>query len=159
MSLPTIEIATGIAVIDLIAVVLIPSGKEEGDTEGSEATHLGVGVFVCANLTDEFFHGLGLVVLVQVVLGVLSGLLEEDVGIGSETGNGTDDMVVNDVDLLALLGGGQQLAGDLLLHADDDAVLREQGNTGGCVVDSLHSVLNLIETALGRECCGLSIVL
>lgn len=73
---------------------MVVSGVDERDTERTETTVLGVTLLEITHATDELFAGDFFVVGEKVALGSLAGVVDEDVGICSHTGDGTDHVTI-----------------------------------------------------------------
>ena len=66
----------------------IISREQEGHSERTQSAVLRIGLFVIADVLDEVFDGDGFLVLVAVSAGAETGLVDEDVGVGGEAGDG-----------------------------------------------------------------------
>ncbi len=119
---------------------------------------LRVALLQVTQAAHELLAGDVFVVGEEVLLGGLASVVDEDVGVGGHACDGTDHVVVEDVDLL---GGGvlvQQLGGHLALGGQDDAVGGQDADDGACLGDGLQRILDLVESALGREGDDLGVV-
>lgn len=118
---------------------------------------LGVSLLEIAESADELFAGNVFVVGEEVSLGGLTGVVDEDVGIGSHAGDGANHVtrersairfdecrrhlrfriLVEDVKLLRRGVLLQELGCDLALGGEDNAILGEDTNGGTGVGDGL----------------------
>ena len=78
-------------------------------------------------------------------------LVDEDVGVGRDSGNGAGHVLVQVVDLLRVESLVQELVGVSSFGSQEDAVLGQHAEAGAGVTDGLHGVLHLVEPALGAE--------
>jgi hypothetical protein len=67
--LPTAVVATGVALVELELALVVVTGVDERDTEGTETTVLSVALLQIAQATDKLFARDLLVVGEEVVLG------------------------------------------------------------------------------------------
>lgn len=148
---PPAEIARRIALIQLEAVVPVPSGEEEADAERPEAAPLRVRLLGVADELEEVLNGDGLVVGVGVALGGEARLVDEDVRVGGDAGHGAGNVGVDDVHLFRPLRRVEELRRRLLLGGEDDTLARQDTYGGARVADSLHRILYLEEAAVGGE--------
>ena len=84
-SLPASVVPTWIALIQLETEVGIPAHVQEGYPKGTLSSKLGVPLLQVTQLHDELLHRDVLLVPVDVSLGNDSQLINEDVGICSDT--------------------------------------------------------------------------
>lgn len=115
MSFPGAEVARGVGAVELEAADFVEAGVHEGDAEGPAAAELGVGVLVVAQVLHEFLHVEGFPVGVEVALALESAVVNQEVGVGHNTGDGDDDVVVHLVELARLSGGHEELGHFFLL--------------------------------------------
>ena len=73
---------------------MIVAGVDEGDTEGSEPSVLGVALFKVTQASDELFAGDFFVVGEEIALSGLAGVVDEDVGVGSHASDGADHVAM-----------------------------------------------------------------
>lgn len=78
-SLPTTVISGRIALIQLIAELFVPSHVQDGDTERSLTTELGIGLLYVAQIRDEVLTRYGLLILQKVALSNQSKLVNKHV--------------------------------------------------------------------------------
>lgn len=102
--------------------MLVPASEEEGHSEGSQASELGVGLLVVADRAHHLLHRHRLLEVVQVPLRADSRSLDEDVGISRESRHQTGGVVVDDIGLLTRLRGCQELGHHSLLGSEDYAI-------------------------------------
>lgn len=69
---------------------MVVSGVDEGDTERTETSVLGISLLQITKPADKLFTWNVFVVREEVALGVLASIVDENVGIGVHTGNGAD---------------------------------------------------------------------
>ena len=143
MSLPGSIVARWVRIVELEASNFVVSGVHEANTEGSGGAELGVNMLLIAEELDKLFAIDGLVVGVQMSLGVKSGIVDQVVSVGNDTGDGTEDMIVDLVELSGFSGGDEELAGLFLLGAEDNTILSQDSNDGTILIDMLNGVFNL----------------
>lgn len=78
-SLPTTVISGRIALIQLIAELFVPSHVQDGDTERSLTTELGIGLLYVAQIRDEVLTRYGLLILQEIALSNQSKLVNKHV--------------------------------------------------------------------------------
>ena len=100
-------------------------------------------MLLIAKELDKLFHINILVVRIEMSLRVHSGVVDQVVGVGNHSGDSAENMVVDFVKLAGLSGGHEELAGLLLLGAEDNAVLGEDTDNGTILIDVLDGILNL----------------
>ena len=118
--LPTAVVATGIGLIQLIAVVFVPAHVEKRDTERTLAAELRVGLFNVAQVRDDILDGRRFLVgqlvsaereretQLRVQLDSLLPLtdhaqfIDQHVRITGDAGHGTAQVIVDLVDLLGI---------------------------------------------------------
>jgi len=86
-SLPSTIITTGITLIKLEAMVCIISGKQECYSKRPQSTILRISLFVVTDVFYELFDGDLFAVLILVATSAEAGLVNEDIGVGCETGD------------------------------------------------------------------------
>jgi len=69
-------------------VIFVVSREQEGHAERAESSVLRVSLLVVAHVLDQVFDGDGLLVLVGVSAGAEASLVDEDVGVGGQAGDG-----------------------------------------------------------------------
>lgn len=87
------------------AVVFVVTRKQECDTERTKTSALGVELLVIANMFHELFNGDGFLVLIGIPTGAETRLIDQNVGIGRQTGNVTRYMRA---ELVGLFGNLQR---------------------------------------------------
>lgn len=87
---PASVISTGVALVQLELTEVVVSGVDEGDTERTETSVLGISLLQITQPADKLFTWNVFVVREEVALGVLAGIVDENVGIGVHTRNGAD---------------------------------------------------------------------
>jgi hypothetical protein len=93
--LPTSVISTGVALVKLELAEVVVSSVDEGHTERTETTVLGISLFQITQPTNKLLTGNVFVVRKKVALGILTGVVDENVGIGVHTRNGANHVTVN----------------------------------------------------------------
>lgn len=88
--LPSAVVSRRIALVQLKLARIVIAGVDEGDTKGSEPSVLGIALFEVAEASDELFARDFFIVREEVALGSLTGVVDEDVGVGSHAGDGAD---------------------------------------------------------------------
>lgn len=78
-------------------------------------------------------------------------LLDEDVGIRSQSSHYCDDMVIDFVHLLGCLGGSKQGRRLVLLTSQHNTICRENTDGCACIIDSFNSVFYLVKAAVRGE--------
>ena len=73
---------------------MVVASVDKGDTEGSEPSVLGVALLEVTEATDELFTGDFFVVGEEVALSGLTGVVDEDVGVGGHASDGADHVAV-----------------------------------------------------------------
>lgn len=147
--LPTTVIPTGVALVQLELTEVIPTGIDERHTERTETTVLGITLLQVTKPTHKLFARNVFVVGDEVALGVLPGVVDQDVGVSVHTGDGADHVtgsyisscdrrkidihhISNKIDVyllvdcVELLSGGilfQQLASHLPFGGEDNSIL------------------------------------
>ena len=96
---PSTVIPRGIALVELEAIVLVPSREQKGDSEGSKASILRVCLLVVADLLHHLLERHRLLVVVQVPLRREPRALDEDIGVCGESCHETGGVVVDGVGL------------------------------------------------------------
>ena len=86
-SLPASIVPTWIALIELEAKVGIPAHVQKGYPKGTLSSKLGVLLLQVTQLHDELLHRDVFLVPVDVPLGNDSQLIDEDIGVCSDTSN------------------------------------------------------------------------
>lgn len=71
--------------VELKAMVFIVSGKQKGDSKGTETSSLGIKLFEIANILDELFYRDGFLILILVATSSKTGLVNENIGVGRQT--------------------------------------------------------------------------
>mmetsp|Transcript_51463 Transcript_51463/g.142425 ORF Transcript_51463/g.142425 Transcript_51463/m.142425 type:complete len:312 (-) Transcript_51463:78-1013(-) len=151
--LPTVVVAARVRLVQLEPVRLVPPRVEHRHTKRAEAAILRVRLLLVRELLDELLHRLRLLVGEAIALRVQSSLVDEDVGVGGDAGDGAGDVLVDEVHLLRAPRRLQKLRGQLLLRRQHNAVAREDAQRSARVRDRLHGVLHLVQSPLGREDC------
>jgi hypothetical protein len=85
----------------------------------------------------------------SVALGLEAGLVDEDAGVGVQPCEGQADVVIHETDLGGSDAGVLQLHGGLLFAAEDDDLGAFDGDGAGAALDSLESILDLEDVAVG----------
>ena len=102
--LPTAVVTTGIALVQLELALGIPTSVDEGDTKRPETAVLRVALLEVAQAADELLAGDVFVVGQEVTLGGLTGVVDEDVGVGRHPCYGTDH-IAGDLLVVGWRGG------------------------------------------------------
>lgn len=148
----------GLSMVQARPVLVIP-GDQEGDAKGPAHDRL-LAVGGLAEAQGQVADGLGaafdpqdLVEVESVALAFDAGVLDHAARVGLQTAHGAPDVPV---DLNNLLDRRrlQQGRGHALLHAKDDTLGRRHPNGRAAELDGLEGVLDLEETAFGREGAG-----
>lgn len=92
--LPAAVVARGVAEVQLELAARVPAGIDEGDAKGAKTAVLRVSLLQVAQSSNELLAGNVFVVGEKVSLGGLSGVVDENVGIGRHAGNGADHVTV-----------------------------------------------------------------
>jgi hypothetical protein len=92
--LPAPVISTGVALVKLELAEVVVSSVNEGDAERTETTVLGISLLEITQSADELLTGNIFVVGKKVALGVLTGIVDENVGIGVHTRHGANHVTV-----------------------------------------------------------------
>jgi hypothetical protein len=103
------------------------------------------------NVTNKLLNGLGLLVLVCVALRREADLIDQDVGIGSDTSNGDGNVVVDTEHLVVQGSGLEQLGGNTLLGSKNNTTIAKDSYCRSGMADGLHGVLHLVQTTFRRE--------
>lgn len=69
---------------------MVVTGVDEGDTERTETSVLGISLLQITQSADKLFTWNVFVVREEVALGVLASIVDQDVGIGVHSCNGAD---------------------------------------------------------------------
>lgn len=86
-SLPSTIISTRVTLIKLKAVVLVISRKQKCNSKRPQSSILGIRLFVVTDVFYQLFDGDLFEILVLVPAGAEAGLVNEDIGVGCETGD------------------------------------------------------------------------
>lgn len=119
---------------------------------------MGVALFCVAKGLDKLFDGHRLLVGKGVPLGLDTGCVDEDVGVGHDAGDGAGNVVVNLVHLFGRFGGLEELGGHLFLTDKHNTVGGQDADCRSGITDGLHRILHLVETALRGEDCRSAII-
>ena len=92
--LPASVISTGVALVKLELAEVVVSSVDEGDTERTETTVLGISLLEITQSANELLTGNVFVVRKKVALGILAGIVDENVGIGVHTRHGANHVTV-----------------------------------------------------------------
>ena len=123
--------------------MLVPAHVEDGDSEGSLASTLGVGLLDVTKPADKLLARDALAVGIFVSLSDQPQLVGQKVGVGGNPGHRADHVVVQFVDLLRVEDLVQQLIRVPPLSRQHDAVVGEDSKTGASVSNGFHGVLHL----------------
>ena len=93
---PSAVVPTRIAVVELKLPLRVVAGVDERDAKGPQATVLRVSLLQVAQAAHELLAGDLLVVDEQVALCGLARIVDEDVGVGGQAGDGADHVAVWD---------------------------------------------------------------
>lgn len=126
------------------------TNHEGGDAEGADSSLLSELLLGLGDEAGNIFKS-GLILKVEAeTLALKAGFVDKDSGISLETCEGKHNMLVYLQDLADCVRVLKSTC-CLLLHGKNDAVLSLDTNSGGSTVDSLESILNLEEVAIGGE--------
>ena len=114
-------------------------------------------MLVVADLLDEHLHADVLAVVDPVDLRVLPGLVDQDPGVGNESGRRASDEVIDLVDLLRR-PGLQQLAGRPPVDNQRHTVLVLQPDRRGTFLHGLTGVLDLEQSSVRGENCASPVI-
>mmetsp|Transcript_73292 Transcript_73292/g.164685 ORF Transcript_73292/g.164685 Transcript_73292/m.164685 type:complete len:251 (+) Transcript_73292:67-819(+) len=123
--LPTAEIPGWVRVVELEALRIVVAGDKEGHAEGTQAAKLSVALLEVADGCDQLLNWHGLAIGVNILGSAQAELVDQDVRIRGDAGNGTKHVGVELEELLMLLSLVQQLRGGLLFTCEHDAVFRQ----------------------------------
>lgn len=87
---PASVISTGVALVQLELTEVVVTGVDEGDTERTETSVLGISLLQITQSADKLFTWNVFVVRKEVALGVLASIVDQNVGIGVHARNGAD---------------------------------------------------------------------
>lgn len=95
--LPASVVSTRVALVQLELAQVVPSGVDEGYTERAETTVLGITLLQVTQSAHKLLARNVFVVGEEVALGILTCVVDEDVGIGVHTSDGADHVTVIDI--------------------------------------------------------------
>uniref|UniRef100_A0A6B0V6F0 Putative secreted protein n=1 Tax=Ixodes ricinus TaxID=34613 RepID=A0A6B0V6F0_IXORI len=156
--LPAAVVAARVRLVQLVAVVLVPSHVQDGDAEGPFPAVLSVRLLEVAQPAHQALAGDRLAVLQQVPLGDLTQLVGQHVGVRGDASHAARHVVVQLVDLLGGEHFVEKLVGVSSLRSENNPVRCQDAEAGAGVPDRFHGVLDLIQSTFGAEYSGPGVV-
>lgn len=98
--LPASVVSTRVALVQLELAQVVPPSVDERHTERAETTVLGISLLQVTQSANELFARNVFVVGEEVALGILTCVVDKDVGIGVHTGDGADHVTIIDINLM-----------------------------------------------------------
>ena len=105
--LPAAIVAAWVRCVKLESEMLVPPRVDEGDAEGTLTTILGVALLQIAHRPHQVLHGTRFLIRIEVLLRTRASIVDENVGIGSDTGYSAHHVLVQAVHLLAAFSSVQ----------------------------------------------------
>mmetsp|Transcript_17999 Transcript_17999/g.39247 ORF Transcript_17999/g.39247 Transcript_17999/m.39247 type:complete len:256 (+) Transcript_17999:401-1168(+) len=156
--LPSTIIPRRIGLVQLEAVVFVVTRKQKGDSERAKTSALGVELFVVADMLHELFDRDVFLVLISVPASPKTCLIDQNIGIGRQTGNITRNMGAELVCLFGGLDRCQETTGDPAFTGHYNSVFCQYTDTRSSIIDGFDGIFDLVKPAFGRKGCCRGIV-
>ena len=84
-------------------------------------------------------------------LALHSSIIDQIIGVGDDSRNGCENMIINFIKLSRLSGWDKQLRGLLLFSSENYTVFSEDTDNGSILVDVFNSIFDLLKSTVGVE--------
>jgi hypothetical protein len=151
-SVPCAVDTTGLSLVQpSLLATRVEANDECADAEWPYTSTLRIPLLHASHVFGDVLDAHGILDSKSVALGFEAGFVDEDAGVGVQTGEGETDVIVNEANLGGSNAGVLQLHGGLLFAAEHDDLVAFDSDGAGAALDGLEGIFDLEDMAVGRE--------